>query len=417
MYRLIRTVVAAVLAWGLVVAAAAPGAAASYPPPRPEQWWFTAWAVENKVWPISQGRGVTVAVIDTGVQADIPDLRGVVVPGTDFHGGDGRTNDPAGIPPGHGTGMASLIASQGTGTGFVGVAPRAKILPIVSEDSDTEPLAIRYAVNHGARVINISEGSPAPCPQDTQEAVGYALRHGVVVVAAAGNEGPYGNPSDTPANCAGVLAMGGVNARLGIFAETERHPYVAAAAPATGVGGVLPDGKYHSSSGGTSSASALTSAVAALIRSKFPDLSAGQVVQRIIASTRDAGPPGHDDMTGYGAVRPYQALTMNVPASAPNPVFAAYDRWLAAHARQAAAAAAQRKRQAADAAANDLGGLLPLAGLAVAVPVLGVVLAVFLRSRRRRGAVKRGAGPGSGGPAGPPSPGGQGPPASSPWQS
>jgi type VII secretion-associated serine protease mycosin len=388
MRRLIRTAFAAALAVGLVSTAAVPGAAAAVPGPRKEQWWFTAWAVQNKVWPITRGQGVTVAVIDSGVEADIPDMAGVVLPGTNAEsgGGDGRTDVDTAVPAGHGTAMAALIASQGRGTGFVGVAPRAKILPIVSRDLESKAAAVRYATGHGAKVINISQGAPTSCPPALQQAVADAIQHDVVVVAAAGNEGDTTNPSATPANCAGVLAVGGVDARLGVFAKTQRQPYVAVAAPAAGVGSVLRDGQFHTSEGGTSSAAALTSAAVALVRSKFPDLPAREVVQRIIASTRDAGPNGRDDLTGYGAVRPYQALTIDVPKNTPNPVFAAYDKWAAAHGRQGGSGAAARQHQNVDQSSNDTGGFLALVGLSVATLLLVVLLALFLRARKRRAA-------------------------------
>src|SRR3954452_11083269 len=180
MRRLIRTAIGATSALFMVGAAATPGVAAA-PGPRREQWWFTVWAVQNKVWPITEGKGVTVAVIDSGVEASIPDLSGVVLPGTDAEGGggDGRTDVDDANPPGHGTAMSGLIASQGRGTGFVGIAPQVKILPIVSKNLSSKAPGIRYAVDHGAKVINISQGAPTTCPADLQEAVGYAIQHGV----------------------------------------------------------------------------------------------------------------------------------------------------------------------------------------------------------------------------------------------
>ncbi|MFG1711179.1 S8 family serine peptidase [Nonomuraea sp. M3C6] len=389
MRRLTRTAIATALALFLVGATAA-GSGAAVPGPRAEQWWFTAWAVQNKVWPITQGQGITVAVIDTGVEASIPDLTGVVLPGTnlDSGSGDGRTDVDTDAPPGHGTAMAGLIASQGRGTGFVGVAPKAKILPIVANHvSDMAP-AIRYAADHRAKVVNISQVAPQACPEDIQEAVSYAIQHDVVIVAGAGNQGDSLNFSNTPANCAGVFAIGGLDARLRPYVRTQRQPYVAAAAPATGVGGVLRDGKYHTSEGGTSSATALTSAVVALVRSKFPNLSARDVVQRIMAGLRDAGPNGRDDQTGYGAVRPNQALTTaEVPRDTPNPVFAAYDKWVAANGKKVGSGAplAQHKPPAQH-KKSEVGGLLAFAGLVIAVLLLAGLLLMFLMSRNKRAA-------------------------------
>jgi subtilisin family serine protease len=150
---------------GLIVALAiGPVTVAEASPLSEQQWWFDTWNIEETVWPQSKGAGVTVAVIDTGVNAALPDMRAAVVPGKSFQGSssrDGRRDTDEGF--GHGTGMASLIASRGNATGFTGVAPKAKILPLVAPNvgtSTTAP-AIRYAADHGAKVINISQGSPA----------------------------------------------------------------------------------------------------------------------------------------------------------------------------------------------------------------------------------------------------------------
>ena len=115
-----QSLVASALAMFLVAATAAPGGAAIQTRPHPAQWWFTTWGVEELLWPHSKGKGVTVAVLDTGVQADIPELASAVLPGIDLEhdDSDGRVDwDIAGY--GHGTGMASLIASRGGTTGFL----------------------------------------------------------------------------------------------------------------------------------------------------------------------------------------------------------------------------------------------------------------------------------------------------------
>jgi type VII secretion-associated serine protease mycosin len=317
----------------MVVALSSPGMAAAFPKPLPTEWWFTSWGIEDRVWPITQGQGVTVAVLDTGVEASIPDMSPVVLPGTDETGGsgDGRTDLDTSAVPGHGTGMASLIASQGTHTGFVGVAPRARILPVVIQGLVGAAAGIRYAVDHGAKVINISQAAPSACPDDVQKAVGYALQHDVVVVAGAGNDGDASNPSVYPANCAGVLAVGAVDSRTVPWSKTQRQPYVTVAAPGVAMVHFAKDGEVHTVDGGTSPATALVSGAAALVRSKFPKMPAREVVQRLIASARDSGPKGKDELTGYGIIRPVHALLDNVPKSAPNPVFDGYDKWAAAN--------------------------------------------------------------------------------------
>jgi hypothetical protein len=309
----------------------------------------------------------------------------VVLPGTDARGGedDGRTDLDDGAVPGHGTGMASLIAAQGTGGGFVGVAPQVKILPVITMSGQAHATAIRYAVDHGAKVINMSVGVPTQsCPAETQDAVGYALEHDVVVVAAAGNDGNSGNSPQAPANCAGVLAVGAVDYKGNPWVKTQRQPYVTVAAPGVQVGSVIKDGKYHTSNGGTSSAAALTSAAVALVRSKFPHMSARKVVQRIIASTKDMGPAGKDDQTGYGGVRPRYALSGGAPKSAPNPVFDAYDKWAAANDKRSNAD--KPGAQPPGSTGTDWGNVaLVGAGMAVAPIMLGVVLLIVRRNNRR----------------------------------
>jgi type VII secretion-associated serine protease mycosin len=353
--------------------------AATYPKPLPQQWWFTTWGVQDKLWPSTQGKGVTVAVLDSGVQANLPDFSGVVLPGKDLTGGndDARVDDDPDF--GHGTLMASLIASQGTGTGFVGVAPAAKILPLRTKSYESMVAAIRYAADQGARVINISQGSPAPCANSLQEAVGYAIQHDVVVVSSSGDDGDETNSSESPSNCAGVLSVGAVDPGFRPWTKTQRQPYVAVAAPGLAVGGVIRSGQFAPSGHGTSQASALTSAVAALVRSKFPDMSARQVVQQIIGSAGDVGPKGKDDQTGYGLIRPYRILNGSVPKSGPNPVFAAYDQWAAANGKNAGGAAP--RSSANDKEPKNYVGLGVIVAMVLA---LGIVLFVVLGRNRRR---------------------------------
>jgi hypothetical protein len=213
------------------------------------------------------------------------------------------------------------------------MAPKAKILPVtVHSSAKANVPGIRYAVDHDAQVINISQGVDGPCPDDLQRAVGYAIEHDVVVVASAGNTGDAGNASQHPANCAGVLAVGAIGVSGQSFVPldtTQRQPYVAVSAFGGKVGGVLRDGLYHTAKGGTSSAAALTSASVAILRSKYPKMSAREVVHRLVGSCLDVGPSGRDDRTGYGLIRPSRALTGDLPENAPNPVFAAYDKWKA----------------------------------------------------------------------------------------
>ncbi|MFC5180715.1 S8 family peptidase [Actinomadura harenae] len=312
--------------------------ASAAPAVRDEEWWFSTWGIQDRLWPVSTGRGVTVAVLDSGVNAELPDLRGAVLPGYDATAGkgDART-DSDDVNGGHGTGMAALIAGQGRDQRMAGVAPDARILPIrVLHGSDAvgftsaEAQGIRYATDHGAKVINISVGTPTTsgkyrCMPWLQDAVDYALQHEVLVVTAAGNNGHADNPLEEPASCAGVLAVGAVDNKYKPWFRTGRQDYVAVAAPGVYVGTLLRNGKFDPDLSGTSQASALTSGVAALIRSKFPDMTAREVTRLIINSARDTGKKGADQQTGHGLIRPYLALAPQGVTGTDNPVFSAWD--------------------------------------------------------------------------------------------
>ena len=308
----------------VVLVLLSPNPAFAVPEPRKELYWFDWWELENKVWPITTGKGITVAVIDNEVKRDLPDLRGAVLPNVNMNPNNVKQDPDNG---GHGTAMSALIVGQGHGTGMVGVAPGAKVLPLPGESDDAWAKGLRYAADHGAKVVNISQGNVTfqPCYPPLQAAVSYAVQRDVVVVVSAGNEGRHGDWRSSPANCAGVLAVGGLDGQVEPWSGSTPGEYVMGAAPAVDVGSINGGGQFvWRGRTGTSQAAALTSGVVALVRAKFPKMPAREVVQRILATAKDVGKPGWDDVTGYGLVRPYRALVDNVPATAPNPV---YDRW------------------------------------------------------------------------------------------
>ncbi|GAA0355484.1 S8 family serine peptidase [Actinoallomurus spadix] len=339
------------IAVGLVTAVAAvlPATSANaLPRPLEDQWWFSAWGIQSDVWPTTTGAGVTVAVVDTGVNAKLPELSGVVLPGADTTGHDSDGRKDFDWDAGHGTAMAALIAAQGGGTtGYVGIAPDAKVLPIHGAEQLGDRIdilfkayadGIRYGVDHGAKVISISlaidsSRLPGHCEQSVQDAVFYALQHDVVVVAGAGNFGASTNPPMMPASCAGVLAVGAFDKHLQPYVGTERQSYVALSAP--GIGATIgKDGLYYPKSWGTSIATALTSGAVALIRSRNPGMSARTVVQRLIGTARPLGTSKWNEQTGYGALQITAAMNPQrypVPPNAPNPVFDAFDKWQASH--------------------------------------------------------------------------------------
>lgn len=311
---------------GALMMAAAPVASADQT--RRDQWALETLQAES-AWKISKGEGVTVAVIDTGVNAQHVDLKQNVLKGKDFiDGDDDASPESTETQPSHGTGMASVIAGHGHGPGaadgVMGLAPAAKILPIRVNLEGNSGFAdeIRYAVDNGASIINISmilqdsqyeDGASA----EDLEAIAYAFEKDVLIVAGAGNDGKGGD-LPFPANTPGVVAVGGVD-KTGSFWEGSNYgPEVLLTAPATRIVSAGWPGNKLRISDGTSDSTAYVSAAAALLRSKFPDLTAGQIANRLVKtaalpeSAKGLSLP--DEKYGYGAIRPLAALTEDIPA-------------------------------------------------------------------------------------------------------
>ena len=294
------------------------------PSPTTAQPWQQARLQPERVWRLTQGRGITVAVIDSGVDARSPHLRGAVVQGPDLLGAPGgpSTNDCSG----HGTAVASLVAGRVLpGTPFAGIAPAAQVLSVRQTErvegeqprGDAEGMAraIRAAVDAGAEVVNVSVTAPSGTPT-LRAAVDYALARDVVLVAAAGNDDgsgvdEQGEPlSYYPAAYPEVLAVAATGTDDGPAEVSHVGDYVDVAAPGQEVvtaGPVTGAGRYGSSSG-TSYAAPLVSGTAALVRAYHPELTAEQVVARIVA-TADAPATGRDDAVGAGVLNVYEAVT------------------------------------------------------------------------------------------------------------
>jgi type VII secretion-associated serine protease mycosin len=314
-------------------ASASPAASAA---PLPEagsfEWPLAAACFDApRVWALSTGAGITVAVVDTGVDAADPDLAGRVLPGVDLTGqaADGRIDTSA---DSHGTSVAGVIAADGASGGpgrMTGLAPGALILPVRISASNTaqEPAAvaegIAYAASHGARIINLSLGTPIDLPE-IRDAVTSAIRHGVLIVAAAGNSGRAGNQPLYPAAIPGVLAVAGTARDGSVWTQGESGPYVALAAPAEEIYSTS-DTSGHLTSAGTSYAAPYVSAAAALLWSRYPDESAGQIITRLLETADPVGTAAHgrDDESGFGRVDPYRALIAPVPKNTGDPLLAA----------------------------------------------------------------------------------------------
>jgi type VII secretion-associated serine protease mycosin len=283
-------------------------------------------------WQLTRGAGVTVAVIDSGVNPEVSDLAGSVITGPDY---TGAHTSPASSNWGvHGTWMASLIAGHGHdagSSGVIGVAPRARILSVrvIPDRGDPhygqyerEPetviqrsLAngIRYAVAHGAQVISMSIGYSAPSGV-VREALQQAYDRGVVVIASAGNSGgPAGSgrdgasPTSFPANYPGVISVGAVDWRGAVAGFSSDNLSVQVAAPGVSVPAQGRDGQYWWVSG-TSPACALVAGVAALIKARYPAIAPDLVASALNSTTTDRPAAGYDSQVGFGIVNAAAAL-------------------------------------------------------------------------------------------------------------
>ncbi|MFF6957110.1 type VII secretion-associated serine protease mycosin [Streptomyces sp. NPDC008317] len=325
-----------------LVLAAQPAAADAV---RNADWALSALHAES-AWRTSQGAGVTVAVLDTGVDATHPDLTGQVLTGKDMVGFGAGRGDRSWAR--HGTGMAAIIAGHGHGpghdSGVMGIAPKAKILPVrvILEDKDPQrskartskgnalPDGIRWAVDHGADVINLSLGddsaTAAPVAAE-DEAIRYALGKGVVVVASAGNGGEEADRSSYPAAYPGVIAVAAVDRNGQHAAFSTRRWYASVSAPGVDVVIADPDRTYYEG-WGTSAASAYVSGAAALIRSADPKLSPAQVKRVLEDTTRDRPKDGRSDEMGTGLIDPAAALkaAAKLRPAPPVPAAAGYPR-------------------------------------------------------------------------------------------
>lgn len=392
--RVLRTVGCGALTGALFFASASLATADQV---REDQWALDALNADS-VWELSKGSGVTVAVIDDGVNSEHVDLQGNVLEGKDFMDGGSAAPDPG---DDHGTAMAAIIAAHGhgVGDGVIGLAPEAKILPIRAFGTDgpgiSEP--IRYAVDQGAAVINVSLCFDSSDPQKVEEvldAVAYALEHDVLVVGGAGNEADKGGKC-YPAAAPGALGVGAVKNDGFIWEGSNSGNFVALTAPGTSIVSAKGSGNGYRSGTGTSDAAAYTSAAAALVRSKFPELTAGQIANRLVKTAAlpeaEKGLSLPDERYGYGIIQPLAALEEEIPAGSKYGPLKVPDS-LKAKAAAPELGMSDEEQEKADRKALIIWAVIGAVGLAV------ICLSVFLIVKRSRRNRSNGGGPG--GPVG-----------------
>lgn len=368
---------------GVVLTAllATPAAADAW---RDEQYWLQDYGFAT-AWETNMGQGITIGVIDTGIDATHQDLTGQVVGGFDPSGtGSANGTTPMGPDPNHGTMVASLIAGHGHGDppqrpqdeadedddsedsddeeeveeaveeeipaidefgtdGILGTAPKADLLSVsvLLDDSRADVPSVdqqiadgmMWLVDQGADVINISLASSVQdWPESWDEAFLHAEEQDVVVVAAAGNRASGSDIVGAPATIPGVLTVAGLNqdGEASWDASTEGIT-IGVAAPADPLIGALPDDNYTRWSG-TSGAAPLVAGLAALIRAEHPQLSAPQVIHRILNTAQGPGTGGQDNIYGHGIVDANAALTADVATVDTNPMGTIAD-WITLHRR------------------------------------------------------------------------------------
>lgn len=357
-YRTAAALLTAATLTGLLAAPAAASAAPGPNSPRPDAWALdgsgectfpmkkqiegTPWPLQrvllDELWQHTKGKGVRVAVIDTGVDDVNPQLREAVdaKAGKDFLKPDknnpgfgdekrGKTDGTV-DEVGHGTKVAGIIAARpGKGTGFVGLAPEATIIPIRqndeknSGDSDTMAKAIDWAVAKDAHVINISQDTTKTLKADSPMAVSIAkaIEKKIVVVASAGNDGMDGKLKNTyPAAFPGVLAVASSDRNNERAAFSQPGTFVGVAAPGVDMVSTVPGGGQCVDNG-TSFSAPYVAGVAALLRARYPEWSAAQIVTRI-EQTATRSINGRDSYVGWGVVDPVKALADVPPGTPPS---------------------------------------------------------------------------------------------------
>ncbi|WP_241028147.1 S8 family serine peptidase [Streptomyces verrucosisporus] len=266
----------------------------------------------EEMWEVSTGEGIKVAVIDSGVNDSTDALRGQVLPGEDMTGSPGEATDDY---LGHGTDMAEVIAGTGKNGSIRGLAPGAKIIPYRIPlkglgnklKADGYMKAIRAAADSDAKIISMSFGG-SYYDSAGAEAVEYAISKGKLLFASVGNDAEGENKPRYPASYPGVVGVGATDEKGEVTGFSQYGVNVDLSAPGSEMPGWCDKNfqKYCAGKGGTSAATAIASASAALIWAKNPDWTANQVLRVLVdtAGRKDRKEGASSVYIGYGAVRP-----------------------------------------------------------------------------------------------------------------
>ncbi len=274
-------------------------------------------------WKSTRGQGVRVAVLDTGLDANHPDLDGAVDDARDFT----RSSHGFADSQGHGTHVSGTIAARQNDRGVVGVAPQCRLLvaKVLGDDgsgtSEQVARGIEWAAASGADILSLSLGSPDASPS-IAAAIDRAVAAGRFVICAAGNDG-RDDAVNYPARWNSTIAVGAVDRQGSLARFSSRGPQVDVCAPGTDVLSTFPAGRYAKLSG-TSMATPFVTGVVALMLAKHrqsggatPIRDTRDLREHLRRTTTDAGPVGHDPSFGFGLINPDALLADASPPPTP----------------------------------------------------------------------------------------------------
>ncbi len=362
---------------------------------RSGEYWLDQYGIRS-AWSTTEGKGITIAVIDTGVDGGVSDLAGAVTGGVDFSGlGASNGEKPVGdaTERNHGTMVASLAAGRGTsgGAGLIGVAPQANILSIsigfgaaATNSDDQIAEAVTWAVDHGANVINMSlTRNTLAWPESWDKAFLYAMQHNVVVVAAAGNRGSGTDEVGAPATMPGVLTVAGVDRNENASVDASAQGItIGVSAPSEQLLGAVPGGGYVQWDG-TSGATPIVAGVVALVMASHPGISGANAINRVVSTATDRGATGVDPIYGYGLINAAAAVRNPVPSVKANPM-GDLAAWIHINRRAEPTATPTTPRTSTSTAAPQRAASAPANPLGILYPTptqlrnVGLPLGVFL---------------------------------------